>query len=336
MSTISTSVYPIMSSRALNNGISVSIVAPVYNVSEYLPAFVKSVLEQTLISWELILVDDGSTDSSGDICDSFAQKDNRIKVFHQSNCGVGSARNVALKAIKGDWVLMPDPDDILPYDCLETLLNATSEQFDLISASYTCFYNNQLINSPKESQDIVLSHDDFISFMGITPRPRNFDRRCCNKLFRSSIIKENHIYFPEDLHYREDILYNYLFLSYTKKNVRCLSYDMYIYYRRDSGAAISLQKAYTPKSGGLFLAMTRCYDILEQMGASEATKKRMKSELLNTYKSIIKLIDDSGSGKNDKCIYTKKLLQYFGILELFSYWCSWFLRRIINIHKLHK
>ena len=310
------------------DSIKVSIVAPVYNIERYLPVFIDSVLGQTFRAWELLLVDDGSTDCSGKICDRYAKKDKRIKVIHKTNGGVSSARNAGLHEIKGEWVLMPDPDDELPLDSLETLFNKTSDDVDLLSASYVLYRNEELIAPRRPSVDLDLNRNEFVSLMGVIPQPRNLDRRCCNKLFRASIIKDFGVFFPEDLHYREDILYNYLFLSHVDRKVRCLSNDMYVYYRRNSGAAISNQRDYSPKSGGMFLAMTRCYDLLEHMDASLETKNRMKNEILESYKTVIKLIDKSAVGTREKRFYTKKLICYFNKWELCSIGLKSFYHRI--------
>ena len=311
----------------------VSIVAPVYNVEPYLPNFIDSVLGQTFSEWELLLIDDGSTDGSGRICDDYTHKDERIKVIHKTNGGVSSARNAGLKVMTGEWVLMPDPDDELPLDALESLYNNVSNEIDLISASYVLYKNGVFMDPIKPSIDTDLSRDEFVSLMGIFPRPRNYDRRCCNKLFRASIIKENVVFFPEDLHYREDILYNYLFLSNGVRKVRCISHNMYIYYRRDTGAAISNQTRYTPKSGDLFIAMTRCFDVLEQMGASNEAKDRMKKEVLDAYKTITKLIEQAGVGGKEKRAYFRKMRQYFSDRELLSIEIMGLLRRIKKIVK---
>ena len=313
----------------MKRSVVVSIVAPVYNVEPYLPNFIDSVIGQTFTDWELLLVDDGSTDKSGKICDDYALQDERIKVIHKSNGGVSSARNAGLKEMKGEWVLMPDPDDELPPDSLETLYKNTSDEIDLVSASYLWYKEGRYRIPVNQSFDKDYSRDEYASVMGVIPQPRNHDRRCCNKLFRASVITENHIYFPEDIHYREDVLYNYLYIEHVVRRVRCLSYNMYIYYMRDTGAALSLQESYTHKSGGKFISMTRCYDILDKIGASEETKLRMKSEVLDAYKAISKLIDRTGTRKDDRIVYFKKLRQYF------SYWdlCIIGLRRLYNHYK---
>lgn len=105
----------------------VSIVVPVYNVQKYLREAVDSVCAQTYPVWELLLVDDGSTDQSGAICDEYAQKDERIRVFHTGNRGVSCARNLGIENAKGHWIAFLDSDDYLNKDCLETSIRYSTD-----------------------------------------------------------------------------------------------------------------------------------------------------------------------------------------------------------------
>lgn len=102
----------------------ISIIVPVYNVKEYLGPCIESILNSTYKDYELILVDDGSTDGSGAICDRYAAKDNRIRVIHQSNVGVCTVRNTGLKAVKGQYVMFVDGDDLIHPRMIETLKTA--------------------------------------------------------------------------------------------------------------------------------------------------------------------------------------------------------------------
>ena len=114
-----------------------SIISPVYNVEEYLTDTVESVLAQTFTDFELILVDDGSTDTSAGLCDELAQKDSRIRVIHKENGGVSSARNEGLNAAKGDYIGWVDSDDIIEPDMFEHLMNtAISEDADIVQCEH--------------------------------------------------------------------------------------------------------------------------------------------------------------------------------------------------------
>lgn len=105
----------------------VSCIIPVYNTEKYLRRCIESVLAQTFVDWEMLLIDDGSTDASGSICDEYAAKDERIRVFHKENGGISSARNLGLNYAQGEWIFFVDSDDSLPKTSLESLLARSSD-----------------------------------------------------------------------------------------------------------------------------------------------------------------------------------------------------------------
>jgi Glycosyltransferases involved in cell wall biogenesis len=109
-----------------------TIIIPVYNTKEYLPQCVESVLNQSYTDFELILVDDGSTDGSGAICDAYAEKDDRLFVFHKANGGVSSARNMGLEYARGVWVFFLDSDDSLPSQAIESLMAHSESDVDMV------------------------------------------------------------------------------------------------------------------------------------------------------------------------------------------------------------
>ncbi|RKJ40538.1 glycosyltransferase family 2 protein [Acutalibacter sp. 1XD8-33] len=102
----------------------ITVAIPVYNVKSYLEKCVRSVLDQTERDFELLLIDDGSTDGSGELCDHLARQDTRIRVIHQENRGLGGARNTGIEAALGEWILFPDSDDWLEPETLERALRA--------------------------------------------------------------------------------------------------------------------------------------------------------------------------------------------------------------------
>lgn len=102
----------------------ISVIVPVYNVEKYLPECVESIISQTYDNLEVILIDDGSTDRSGKICDEFAEKDSRIVVIHQKNSGVSAARNRGLDLCRGEYISFVDSDDYYCTDLMESAMNA--------------------------------------------------------------------------------------------------------------------------------------------------------------------------------------------------------------------
>lgn len=117
------------------NGIKsqISVIVPVYNVEQFLPKCLDSIIGQTYPNLQIILVDDGSTDGCGEICDEYARKDNRIKVIHQENSGTVKARNSGISLATGDYLAFVDADDYLPFDAYQELSAAIeSENYDIV------------------------------------------------------------------------------------------------------------------------------------------------------------------------------------------------------------
>lgn len=114
----------------------ISIIVPVYNTEQYFPRCLNSILSQSFTDFELLLVDDGSTDGSGAICEAYADKDDRIRVFHKENGGVSSARNLGLDEAKGEWICFVDSDDEMLPNGLQTLANGISDEVDIVMGGY--------------------------------------------------------------------------------------------------------------------------------------------------------------------------------------------------------
>lgn len=128
----------------MNNNPKISFIVPVYNVEQYLPRCIDSILIQSFRDYEVLLINDGSKDKSGAICDEYASKDSRIIVFHKENGGVSSARNVGLDNARGEWVTFVDADDyLLPNTISKNIIN---DRYDLIQLRRTAgsYYNPQL------------------------------------------------------------------------------------------------------------------------------------------------------------------------------------------------
>ena len=119
----------------------ISVIVPVYNTEKYLDECIQSILNQSFTNFELLLIDDGSTDRSGAICDQYAAKDERVRVFHKENGGVSSARNVGLDEAKGEWIAFVDSDDYLLSNALDLITDLENEDF--VICSYQRFIENQ-------------------------------------------------------------------------------------------------------------------------------------------------------------------------------------------------
>lgn len=145
----------------------ISIVVPVYNVEEFLPECVESILNQTYQNFEMILVDDGSKDSGGYLCDEYAKKDDRIKVIHKENGGLSDARNKGIDIVKGDYITFIDSDDRIHSKYLEVLLNCALEhECDIVIGNYEEFSETNQINETLKnaSVEILSKHDTMMRY----------------------------------------------------------------------------------------------------------------------------------------------------------------------------
>lgn len=168
----------------------VSVIVPVYNVKQYLPACIESVLKQTYSDWELLLVDDGSTDGSAQVCDEYARQDSRICVFHKENGGVCSARNLAIDNMAGEFCIMLDSDDLIHPSLLEKTLEIMQEtQADAVIYGYEKvadgFTLEQCHQQNETSKLEILSNHVVISEILIGKR---FRMLSCNKLYKKELF----------------------------------------------------------------------------------------------------------------------------------------------------
>lgn len=180
----------------------ISIIVPVYNIEKYLSCCIDSILNQSFIDFELLLIDDGSTDDSGTICDVYAERDSRIRVFHKKNGGASSARNVGLDNANGEWVTFVDGDDTVGVCYIEHLM---SNKMDLaIAGLQHCSNGKVKVIAPKEEKHVKML--DFSARWNI----QKMNYLYCYpvaKRYRNSIIIENNIRFKENLFYQEDLFF---------------------------------------------------------------------------------------------------------------------------------
>lgn len=212
----------------------VSVIIPVYNVEAYLPKCIESVQNQTEKDIEIILVDDGSTDSCGEICEQYAKKDSRIKVIHQENAGQGIARNTGLFSALGEYVLFVDSDDWIDPDLIERTycaaksFDAQMVLFDIqaLDAEGNFVYAIQ----PNLPINTAVSAKDDKSFLLVSPSP-------CNKLMQRSWLLENHFAFPNNVKMLYEDLVAFVCLnSAVERGVYLGGKPLYNYFLRPSSS----------------------------------------------------------------------------------------------------
>ncbi len=269
----------------------ISIIVPVYNKEKDIGAFVESIISQTYTHWELILVDDGSTDRSAIICDEYSHINKRIHVFHhQFNGGISKARNTGILHSNGEWLFISDADDTLIQDGLSFLVGCISDDIDLVSASYLRYINGVLQPETRKSSSLKLSIRDYVECIGIIPQSRNLDRYVWNKLFKTAIIKDNTLFFDDDLRLYEDVCFIYRYLKCCHNYVQCAEKPVYSYFRRTEGTAMSSRNHYNTRTFSWLLAYSRIITIVDAMDVSVLAKIRVKDEFYGIYHRLINLI----------------------------------------------
>lgn len=186
-----------MIEKAKDN-IKISVIVPVYNTEHYLHCCIDSILSQTFIDFELLLIDDGSKDSSGRICDKYKRKDERIRVFHKDNGGVSSARNLGLDNAKGEYITFLDSDDWIAPQMLDEVYKAAMvNEADMVFVDINYHYPGKDIPH-KTYRWLGKPKKALVDYL--------YQTRSCPGwgLIRSSIIEENHYRFPENLTIYED------------------------------------------------------------------------------------------------------------------------------------
>ncbi len=198
-----------------------SVIVPVYNVEKFLAKCLDSILYQDFDDYEIIAVNDGSTDSSPEILDEYSKKTDKLKVINQKNKGLGGARNTAIENACGDYLVFVDSDDFIPTDMLSTLtVYFDKYNLDIISFDLTAVYNYESVDT-----EVADSEDEFV-FLG----SKEFlisEPTACAKAYRRSLYTDNNIRFPERLWY-EDLATVYRLVPFANK-IGYLNKPLYYY-----------------------------------------------------------------------------------------------------------
>ena len=243
----------------------ISVVIPVYNVERFLHKCLDSIMSQTYKDIEVLLIDDGSTDNSGRVCDEYASKDNRFKVYHKRNGGVSSARNYALDKVSGEWIYFCDADDVLYDYTLDLLLkglndNAVSSMggYVTVNDEYEILDRNDIIEKS------ILSIEETLQDL-YSPRYTMFNGFIWNRLFKNDIIKNNHIKFREDIYIKEDGLFLVQYLCHCNGCVVYNTLPVYQYVIHSSSAMHTKFKTINNVSLSRLVATIECYNEIKRL-----------------------------------------------------------------------
>lgn len=236
----------------------VSVIVPVYNVEPYLARCLDSILAQTFTDFELLLIDDGSPDRSGEICEAYAKKDTRIRVLHQQNGGVGRARNTGLDHARGQYVVFVDSDDWALPDYLRDLYHDVCKH----AGVGLIIHGAHMVSSQNEPLKDFLFPDVYLPYQRFGEAFTEYELLHWGfpwgKIYNKSVLDEHNIRFDEDIHCREDTLFmlRYLFFCNYIQFRSAINY-IYVYLSGSlsHGRLNSFESEY--KTFKLFLDMCR-------------------------------------------------------------------------------
>lgn len=294
----------------------VSIIVPVYNAENYLHKCINSLLSQNFSDFELILVNDGSKDKSGEICDEYAKNDDRIKVIHKENGGVSSARNRGLDEAQGKYIMFCDSDDFVKEEFCAPLLSLANDDEDcLVFSGITelCGDNvkEDLCSKYHEGECITLTNTEFCDlFVELSINtPFLLMNMPYNKLFARSVIEKHNLRYDTNINYNEDFIFNLLYLDKVS-TVKIYNNSIYNYYTDTPG---SLCKKYVANMADIYRIKE---DVLKSVIIDKATNQRDAHIVWSTYvfndtnRAIKNTLSPANlASKKEKTKYCTKLIR---------------------------
>lgn len=209
----------------------VSIIVPVYNVKDYLNRCIDSIINQEYKNFELLLIDDGSTDESGEICDSYAEKDARVKVFHRDNSGVSASRNFALDHASGEYIQFADSDDWITPETTKLFVRTALEyDCDLVISDFYRVSGDRISHKGDIEEEGIMTRQEFANIM--LENPSDFYYGVLwNKFFKREIIERIHLRMDPEISWCEDFLFNLEYIRHAS-TFFALQVPLYYYVKR--------------------------------------------------------------------------------------------------------
>lgn len=266
-----------------------SFIVPMYNVEKYISQCIDSLLAQKYNNYEIIIIDDGSTDSSLSISKKYESKNKNIKVFSQENSGVSKARNRGLKEAKGEYIVFVDSDDYCSENLL-TIIEQNINQNELLIYGYSKIYINKIENIvKKDSFETECSKEEYIIL------DDNIGGYISNKVFERRIIKENNIEFDTNIHYCEDLKFVCDYINKIKR-IKYINKPLY-YYRMRKGSATG--SYLTRKNATILSAYEKLIDMYSQ---NKKIKELLEFSYIRNYYIFKKYI----TNKNENILNKEK------------------------------
>lgn len=280
----------------------VSVILPIYNVEKYLKKSVQSVQKQTYRNLEIILVDDGSKDSSGKICDELSKEDSRIQVVHKNNGGLASARNSGYQVATGEYVMYIDSDDCVKEDTVKKCVDAIErDESDVVIFGYEKVSEDGNVLEVCSWDNKIYSHNEMTKRLYRAICEMSFGY-AWNKLYRKSILDKSGVLGDAKVIDREDLVYNMELLKYWNK-ITYIDYVGYEYLQRSTSL---LHNSNLARLNGVEYFVERVHDI----DVGEAQGKVFNMVVLHYLAdAIIKnIIWNNNLNTKEKKIFMKKII----------------------------
>lgn len=267
----------------------ISVIIPVYNAAQFLDKCLDSILSQTFTDFELLLIDDGSKDSSGEICDRYAARDSRVRVFHKPNGGVSSARNLGLDNAQGEWIAFCDADDYVAENYLLELLNeAISSNADFVVQDFDfAKENGEKIDKWYIPFVRIYDKTDF----GLFVEEQNFCSRGYSfcKLFQREIINNHKICYPINVHFGEDLCFCLSYITYASR-ISCSNIVNY-HYIDHPGSAIHRKHNFAKEYAGWYCIKDATLKCIKNTNLSQNESVLMMNNILMYLHRAITVIE---------------------------------------------
>lgn len=304
-----------------NKPIKFSIVFPIYNVEKYLQRCLDSVLGQTYKNYEVIMVDDGSTDNCPAICDNYAARDARIKVIHKQNAGLGMARNTGIENATGDYICFFDSDDFVATNLLELCAKELErENYDIVAFDYSDYKDGNVIDSPEREAKAVYRGEkvrtDFLKLM--IYNAGNIERlHCCawNKVYSMQLIRRIGFRFVSERVYISEDYFSNLILFSEVNSILVLPDKLYFYCYNGE----SLTHSYNPQRFDKIIyqyeqSLIKC----DELGYSNDIKGAIAFQMLGNFIGAVRLLLNSDQDIKQKKQILKEVVSSAKYQKLFN------------------
>lgn len=308
----------------------ISIIVPVYNTQHYLSKCIDSILTQSFSNFELLLVDDGSTDGSGAICDDYARIDSRIRVLHRSNKGISSTRNVGLDYATGEWITFVDSDDILLPNALGAMTNLTTDNIEIVIAGYAEINNDFFYKSPGNYTPQVIDNNEALLYMYPSAN-KPYLGYSWSKLFKKKTIDSFNIRFDETILFKEDTLFVVDFICHMSKKAILYLSPVYGYrVNREGSEMTSMTYSYSIKYFTSFDSVVKMRQLISGLNNTSKQLLRIaKYEIVNRYYLIYgHMLDHNALDRKRLSSIKLQAIREVGILFYIVFQYNRYLRKI--------